>query len=393
MTWTPLLAFAVIAMIFGIGDMIAAKTKGTVSSIIVVILVLLLFSSVFPVLPPDILAKSGLPGIISTFGMGLILVNLGSMLDLNDLKREWKTLLVSLAAVLGVVALQMTLGTALFGKEMAMAATGPTAGAMVATMILTEAANTAGRPEIAAFVAAVMALQVLIGMPIASFCLRQEAKRFINVGGHLRDATVGKGIQVRLLPPTPELLDKPNIHLARLALVAVLGAWVTSVTGIPTGITFLVGGIIFGAIGFIEPRALQRAGAEHLVILATYCSVVTGFVGMSVEQFGSLLLPVFSMLLIGALGVVAAASLVGRFLHWSPWLCAAVGICCVLGYPKTYAVSMEVAQGAVQGKNFSKEEEERVVQHLLPKMIVSGTVSVSVTSVVIASLVAPILFS
>ena len=88
MTWTPLLAFAVIAVIFGIGDMIAAKTKGTVSSIIVVILVLLLFSSVFPVLPPDILAKSGLPGIISTFGMGLILVNLGSMLDLNDLKRE-----------------------------------------------------------------------------------------------------------------------------------------------------------------------------------------------------------------------------------------------------------------------------------------------------------------
>lgn len=393
MTWTPLIAFAVVAAIFGFGDVIATKTKGTISSIIVVIFVLILFNAIFPVLPSNLVTLSGLPNIISTFGMGLILVNLGTMMNLNDLKREWRTVLISLAGVLGVVLLQLTLGSAIFGQELALTATAPTAGAIAAVMILTEMANTAGRPEIAAFATAIIALQVLVGMPIASACLRQEAKRFIKAGGHLQDSSAGgKNINLRILPPTPEILDKPNIHLARLGLVAVLGAWVTSLTGIPTAITFLAGGIIANALGLVESRALQRAGVENLLMLATYCGVGTSFLGMNMEQYSKLVIPVFSMLLIGALGVTLATTIVGRLFHWSPWLCVGVGLCCMLGYPKTYAVSMEVATGAVQGKGFTKDQEDRMVQHLLPKMIVSGTVSVSIASVVIASLVGPILF-
>ena len=32
MTWSPILAFAIIALAFGIGDVIAAKTRGVISS-------------------------------------------------------------------------------------------------------------------------------------------------------------------------------------------------------------------------------------------------------------------------------------------------------------------------------------------------------------------------
>lgn len=393
MSWSPILAFAVVAVAFGIGDLVAAKTKGVVSSIIVVILLFLLFGGGLHVLPADLMNQSGLMSLIPTFGMALILVNLGSMLDLNDLKREWKTVLVSLAGVAGIAVLYVTAGAAVFGREQAFVAMAPTAGGMAATMMLTESANQANRPDLAAFVAAVMALQILIGLPISSFCLRKEANRFLAVGGHKTagEASGGK-INIRIIPPTPEMLDIPSIHLARLAIVGFLAFTVTKLTGLSSGVTFLVSGILFGAIGFLEAGALKRAGGEGLLMLATYASVTASFVGMTFAQFGEMLVPVIGLLLMGAVGVSIFASLIGKLLKWSPWLSIAVGLACMFGYPVTYAVAMEISAGVVKGKNFSQEEEQRVVQHLLPKMIVAGTVSVSIASVLLAGFVIPILF-
>ena len=42
MTWLPIMAFTVIAVIYAIGDYVAAKTKGVISSILVAIALLLL---------------------------------------------------------------------------------------------------------------------------------------------------------------------------------------------------------------------------------------------------------------------------------------------------------------------------------------------------------------
>lgn len=394
MGWTPLMAFAVIALIFAFGDLVANKTKGIISSIIFVIIVLLVFGSVLHILPTDIFDQSGLLSLIPTFGMGLILVNLGSMLNLNDLKREWKTVLVALAGILGIVILQFTIGGILFGREQAYVASAPTAGGMAATMMLTQAANESGRPDLASFAASVMALQILIGLPIASFCLRKEADRFITANGHKTalGSSDAKAINIRIIPTTPKSLDIPSMHLARLAITAVIASTVTQLTGISDGITFLVFGIIFGALGLIEPRALQQAGAESLLMLATYASVVTSFVGMTISQFGSMLIPVIGLLLLGAVGVIIFATIIGKLLKWTPWLSIAVGLCCMIGYPVTYAVAMEVANGAVKGKGFTTEEEQRVVDYILPKMIVSGTTSVSIASVILAGIVAPMIF-
>ena len=117
MTWSPILAFAIIALAFGIGDVIAAKTRGVISSVLVAILLFLIFGSTLKVLPADLMEQSGLMSLIPTFGMALILVNVGSMLDLNDLKREWKTVIISLAGVAGLVTIYLTAGTLIFGKE------------------------------------------------------------------------------------------------------------------------------------------------------------------------------------------------------------------------------------------------------------------------------------
>lgn len=395
MTWFPVMGFAVIAAAFALGDYISAKTKGVVSSVIVAIFVFIIFGAgALNILPADLMTMSGLAGLIPTFGMPLIIVNVGTMLDLNELKREWKTVLVAIAGIVGVVALYFTVGSAIFGKEIAYIATGPTAGGMAATLMLAQAANEASRPDLAAIVAAIMAFQMLIGLPIASIALRKEALDFLAAGKHKLDtgASKGKQINFRILPQTPKSLDMPTLHLARLAVGGVVAQLLTAATGISTGITYLVVGAIFGATGLIEKSALRKAGSESILMLATYASVCGSFVAMNFAQFGKMLIPVFGLLLIAAAGIILCSAIVGKFVKWSPWLSVAVGICCMFGYPVTYAVSTEITAGAVKGKDFTPEEEARLLDHILPKMLISGVVSVSIASVILAGSIIPMIF-
>ena len=127
-------------------------------------------------------------------------------------------------------------------------------------------------------------------------------------------------------------------------------------------------------------------------MLATYAYVASSFVSMKFSDFGELLVPVVGLLVIGAVGVMILSALVGKLLGWNPFLAIAVGVACLFGYPVTYAVAMEVAQGVTKGAGFTEAEEQRVVSYLLPKMLVAGVVSVSLTSVILGGIIAPMLF-
>ncbi len=394
MTWLPIMAFTVVAVIYAVGDYVAVKTKGVISSVLVAIALLLVFGGTLRLLPENLMDLSGLSAMIPTFGMGLILVNVGSLMNLNDMRKEWKTVVISLAGIAGIILLDSTLGTAVFGRERALAAIPPTAGGAAVTMLMSEAANEAGRPDLASFVAAVTALQVLIGLPVASVCLRRAAKAFIAGGGHKREEKkAGKEISLRIVPELKgPLAVSSTMHFARLGVVAVAAQLCTNVTGISTGVTFLVFGIVAGALGIVEKGSLKTAGGEGILMLATYAYVASSFVSMKFSDFGELLVPVVGLLVIGAVGVMILSALVGKLLGWNPFLAIAVGVACLFGYPVTYAVAMEVAQGVTKGAGFTEAEEQRVVSYLLPKMLVAGVVSVSLTSVILGGIIAPMLF-
>ena len=242
--------------------------------------------------------------------------------------------------------------------------------------------------------AAVTALQVLVGLPIASFCLRRAAKAFIREGGHQKETVrTGKEINFRIIPRLPEVLDASStVHFARIGLVGLLAQLCTNLTGISNGVTFLVFGVIAAAMGFIEKGSLKTAGGEGILMLATYCTITASFVNMKFSDFGELLVPVIGLLLIGAAGVILISSAAARLLGWNLYLAVAVGLACLFGYPVTYAVAMEVSQGISKEGTFTGDEVQRVTDYLLPKMLVAGVVSVSLTSVILGGMIIPILF-
>ncbi len=393
MTFTPIMAFAFIALTFMVGDYIALKTRGVVSTFITAIVVFILFGSVFKLIPSNIMELSGLTALIPTFGMVLILTNLGSTLDLNELRREWRTILVSLGGVIGIVVLCFTVGQLLFGREQALASIAPISGGIVATMISSDAANAAGRTDIAAFVSAIMAIQIMIGLPIASFCLKKAANNFVKKGLHkTAGAGTGRRIDLRLLPRTPKSLDVPTAHFARLAIVGAVAQVVASLTGVNATICYLLFGALCGAVGIIEKNSLKAAGGDGIMLLATYAYCSMSFVTMTFSQFAEILAPVLGLLIVGAVGVVIFSSLVGLLFKWDPFLSIATGISCMFGYPVTYAVATEVVTGTTFGKDFTPEEESRLTDYLLPKMLIAGVTSVSVVSVILAGIIAPMIF-
>ena len=84
---------------------------------------------------------------------------------------------------------------------------------------------------------------------------------------------------------------------------------------------------------------------------------------------------------------------VGKLFKWSPALSIAAGFSCMFGYPITYTVAMEVVQGVTDGGDYTEQEVQRLTDYVLPKMLIAGVTTVSVASVVLAGVVAPMIFA
>lgn len=392
MTWTPILAFAVVALVFALGDIVSSKTKGIITSLLFAVFAFLIFGGTLHILPGDMVDTSGLSTIIPTFGMAVILTNVGTLLDLNQLRKEWKTLVVAAGACFAIAVICATVGVLLFGHERAFAAMAPISGGTVSTLMVLEVANEAGRTDLARFISTVQVMQVLIGLPAASICLHKEAKRYMDSGDYkLSLAPAGKEINLKFIK-MPNALDTATGHFARIGITAVFGLLLSNLTGIPVTITYLVVGCIAGAIGFVEKDALSKSGGGGIVLLATYATVLSGFLTMNLAEFGALLIPVFGLLIISSVGILIISFVLGKIFKWSPWLTSAVGFTCMFGYPTTYALAVEVGNGiTVDRDDLSTEEKARIVDYLMPKMIVGGVGTVSIGSVVLATIIAPMI--
>lgn len=390
---TPIIAFAAIALTFSLGDFIALKTKGIVSSFIVAILVFITFGGVLKIFPPDMMDTSGLIGVIPTFGMALILTNLGSSLDLNELKSEWKTILIALAGIFGIVIVCFSAGQMIFGRVYALSAIAPIAGGIVAAMISTEAATAAGKVEIAAFIASILSIQKLVGLPIASYCLKKSADNYI-AAGKLKGAAFsgGKKLSIRFIPEFPKTLDTPTMHFARLALVAVLAQIVAKTAHLDGTLSYLLCGVLGSATGFLEKNCLKKAGGDGIVLLATYAYVSKAFLTMTFSQFSHILVIVLGLLFMSAVGIAVISTVMGKVLGHDMYLSIATGLCCMFGYPVTYTTAIEVVNAAQMTHNLSDEDTARLTDYYLPKMIISGVTSVSIVSVIVANMIAPLIF-
>ena len=383
-----LTAILVILVAFAIGDYVSFKTKATFSMLFTTAVIFLI--AFWMGLPATIFTDSGLLT-IGMLTMALLLTNMGTLISLKELAQQWRTVLIALAAVIGIGLCVYGIGGPIFGKQMAAAAAPPISGGVVAALIVSAAAKAKALDTVAVFATLLLVSQTFFGTPVASYCLKKEARRVLDERKNNQSPSENKVEETvavteapkkKLFPQTRKELQTNSIILTKVALVAFLATKVAALTNgaVNALIVCLIFGVIAREIGFLEKDPMTMANSQGFVLIALLTVVFNNLSAATPEMLLSLIVPIVGCLLLGVLGFGIFSAVAGKFLGVNKYMAIAIGASALFGFPGTFIIPNEVA--AVVAKN--EEEKQIILEAILPKMIIAGFVTVSVASVFLA---------
>lgn len=375
-------AFAIILCLFAIGEIIATKTKAMVSTVFVVIVLLMI--GFWLGLPANIIGYAQISGIALIMASATI-ISVGSSFNFKTLLVQWKTVIIALGSALAGVLLIWFVGQLFLGRYTAFAAGSIFAGTQAAIMMFTEAFTEHGMLDLIPFLILVFATDNLVGIPVCSYVLRREARRFIADPAAVEQYAQSSAEQTqasRKLLRIPEFLNKPSGIFLRIVLVSALSWWVSDLTGgrLHFLVASLILGVIFGELGFLPNDALNRTQSYLIVTFIITVFIFGALSDTTPRMILNMIGPLLFTLGAGFAGVLIAAVILGKLLHVSPWLAIGMGVSCSFGMPTTFIIPKEVA--AEFGR--TPQESQAIENYMIPNMVTAGFVSVTIASVFIA---------
>lgn len=387
-----LLAITVLCIIYGIGDFVSAKTKSIFSMLFVSSVILLVgFWVGLPKTIFDDALVLGIGGIMIAF----LITHMGTLMSFKDLKEQWKTVVISLGAVAGIGIFLFLVGPYIIGREYAIAAAPPISGGVVAAMIMGEAAKAKGLESLAVFSTLIVVVQGFVGYPVASILLNREARRVIDIyrnnlvskesiGLNEVASTSEEKKTKKLIPPLPKEFQTSFILLAKLGIVAVIGFKLAALTNnfVNKFVMCLIVGIIGREIGFLEEDIMTKANALGLAMVFLVSNIFANLTQATPEMLIEILWPLVASLVLGLIGITIASLLIGKLLGYSKEMAISIGVSALFGFPGTFIISNEVANAV--GEN--EKEKQAILNEILPKMLVSGFMTVTISSVILAGI-------
>lgn len=394
----PILAFVVVMLVWTVSDFVAKKTQSLLSSLFVASLIFLV-GFLTDIFPEDLLTSSSLLGLAGVV-VGFIIVHLGTMISLDDFKRQWRTFLVGVSTVLGIGVALLVAGLIFGGRisgtaeegyaqalDFIVAGTGSLSGGTISVLIVQEAALGIGLTSIAIFPVLIAALQGLVGFPLTSLILRKEAAR-------LRDEFRAGELEVpeEVDPAAADASRLPDAFRTTAGTLFVVGVAVLVALGINnltdgilnTFVVALILGIALRTTGIFKPSVLSGIDAFGLMMISIMILVFAPLATVEPSDVAELAFPLFLAFLFGIVGIAGFAALTGKLVGYSVPMSVAIGLTALYGFPGTMILSQEAAKGAGE----TPEEVKAIEGQILPKMIVAGFSTVTITSVVVTSIIA-----
>ncbi|WP_182201696.1 hypothetical protein [Paraliobacillus salinarum] len=389
---SQMLALVILTLILFIGDAVAVRTKAWIPSIFVCAVLMLLGYWTF--FPKDIVALAGIPTSVATMLMYLLITNMGTLLSLKELKAQWKTIVIALSGIVGVIAVLLTIGVLLFGFETMIIATPPLVGGLVSSLIMSDAASAAGLSSLAVLGIVIYVIQGFAGYPITSIMLKKEGKRLLKLyqSGDLQEKQADKveksneGDLKKSASKLPERYNTDFFKFFKLALVAYLAYLVSTllapVVDISAFVICLLFGVIASSVGFLEKQVLQKANGFGFAILALMLFVLDGLNNATPGMLLELLYPLLGSIVLAIIGMYIFSFIAGKVLKVSKYLAFAVSLTALYGFPADYIITNEVIKSLTD----DEKEKEMLTSHMLPPMLVGGFITVTIVSVILAGL-------
>ena len=383
-----ILAAAIIFVVFAVGDIISAKSRAIVSMLLVASVVFLagFWTGIFPstmFADSTLLSMSGLL-------VTMLLVHLGTTIRLRDFGAQWRTVIVAALACIAISVAVYFLGQLFIDRQLALVGAPILSGGVVATLQMQEMANKAELPQLAVFATLVMCAQGFVGYPVASLCLKSEARRLkakLDAGELKADASASAAQAAaagrkKLIPALPDKYNTPNAIIAKVIVVALLSVWVSSLfhDAINKLVWCLVFGVLCKELGFLDEDALGKARASGIVMPVITLTIFTNLASATPQMVGDMLVPLLVCVVLGTAAFAVVSVLVGKLFGYSWQMSVAIGSSCLFGFPGTVIISNEVSEST----GTTPEERAAINAQIMPKMLVAGMVTVSITSVLVA---------
>ena len=382
------LTFTICCGILAIGDWLAVKTKALLSMMFVGGFIFLV-GFTWLGFPSDLISASGANEIYN-LTIGLVMVNMGASIPLDEMKRQWRTVITGFcaAALMGVII--CGLGALVIDRNMAFVGAPVVAGgigAMQAVLAGIDPQDTMYNTY-SIFCTVIIMLQYLIGIPIASVICKKEARRVMKTGEIEKfrvsqdEGTEGRK---KLFPPLPKRLQTPQIILLKGCFVTSVGYFINSILGSwgPTMLVCLLLGLLFQELGFLEKGFLGKANADGFVILAMTIAIFGSMAGATQEMIFSLAVPLIVVFVLGIMAVILNGFIMNKVFKTGFGMCTAIGLSGLFGFPPTMTISKEVAAEVAQ----NDEDQAALENFLMPQMVVGGFAVFTIGSVVVGSVI------
>ncbi len=395
---SQMLAFVIVVLILLIGDWVAVRTKAWVPSMFISAVLFLIGYWTF--FPKDIVSVAGVPPVVATMLMYLLITNMGTLLSLKELKAQWKTILIAIAGILGIIVFLLGIGTFIYGFETMVVAIPPLVGGVVSALIMSEGAKEAGLATLSVFAIVIYVMQGFAGYPLTSIMLKKEGKRLLtqyrngeltvkaqaNAAAEVAATAETSGMELKLFKNIPEKYNTDFFKFFRLALVAFLAYLVSTllapIVSVSPFVLCLLFGIIAKSIGFLEKQVLQKANGFGFAIMALMLFIFDGLKQATPGMMLEIIYPLIGTIIIGVIGMYIFSFIAGKILKVSKEMAFAVSLTALYGFPADYIITNEVIKSLTN----DEKEKEVLTSHMLPPMLVGGFITVTIVSVILAGI-------
>lgn len=388
---SQMLALVIIVAILFAGDVVSTKTKAWVPSVFVsAVLFLIGYWTVFP---KNIVEIAGIGPIIATMFMYLLITNMGTLLSLKELKAQWKTIVIALSGILGIILILFTIGAMIFDLRTMIVAIPPLVGGLVSSLIMSEGAANAGFEDLAVFAIVIYVIQGFAGYPLTSIFLKREAKKLLADyrSGTLAHAEIKKETTTdnenpKLFARMPKKYNTDYFKFLRIAIVGLLAYAVSTAlepfVTVNALVLCLVFGVIATSIGFLEREPLKKANGFGISVMVLMLFVFDGLKNATPEMMLRIIAPLIVSIVLAVIGMYIFSFVAGKILKVSPNLAFCVSLTALYGFPADYIITNEVVRSTTD----NEKERDLLLSHLLPPMLVGGFITVTIVSVVLAGI-------
>ena len=380
----PVIATMLILGLVALGEIISVISNARVPMLFVAMMgyLVLLWLGIFP---KNLLANSTFLTVGAVLGTAPILVHMGTLIPLKMIRSQWRAVIIAIIGISFATLFILTIVTFLFDYKTAVAGTGPLNGGIIAVLITSEGLKELGFVSLLTIPALIMALQSFIGIPVANLLLRKHAVKIreqINTGSFVSSNNVAfeENDDEKLI--IPKKYRTPLVLLFMLFIGGAIAVALAKLTGIPYSLWALAIGIIGRLVKFYPERVMEKSNS-FTVGMAGIIFIVIGMMNdITFNMFIDQLPAVATTLVVGVLGILLGGFIGSKLFKLDHYLAIPVALTSTFGFPGDYIVCEEVSRSIGE----TDEERKKIFNEILTPMLVGGFTTVTLGSVVIASI-------